>query len=343
MPPLFTIAIPTFNRAHLIAESLSSALAQKYPAIEIIVSDNASTDETCSVVSKLADSRVRYVRHCENMGPENNFLYCFESATGEYFSWLQDDDLIFPDFAERAVKDLERMNAGCYLATCVHASHPNFLLNGALYSPPISQGWWNGASSRVPFELILPLSLLVSVGIPPVAAFRRSALESCVDSFLPSDHTLYAERILLARLAKYSSLIIAPHIAGVFRAHDSQYSQLRLANSAESNRQFHSSAKVLDALGGNAFSIAVFEDYLQTVPEAYIDQWLILSQSWDKQISLCCKTRDSLHKERDRRDRVGNRNSRWRKFKRCAAPTVEAVMPPIVLNGLRHAVRRVHG
>src|SRR5205823_4293943 len=98
----FTIGIPTYNRAHFLRRSLKSACDQTWPDVEVLVSDNASTDETEEVVRSYGE-RVRYHRNPENIGMWPNFARLAEMAEGEYFSWLQDDDLIHCDFARRAV------------------------------------------------------------------------------------------------------------------------------------------------------------------------------------------------------------------------------------------------
>jgi glycosyltransferase involved in cell wall biosynthesis len=99
--PLVTIGIPTYNRANgYLRECIESAINQTYQSIEIVVSDNCSTDETEALVSGIADSRIRYFRHRRNIGANKNFNYCLEQARGDYFLLLHDDDLIDPDFVE---------------------------------------------------------------------------------------------------------------------------------------------------------------------------------------------------------------------------------------------------
>jgi glycosyltransferase involved in cell wall biosynthesis len=97
--PLVTIAIPTYNRADTyLPQALRSALAQDYPALEILVSDNASTDGTPALVQSFEDPRLRYVRHEQNIGGKANWTFCVHQARGTYFLLLHDDDLIDPDF-----------------------------------------------------------------------------------------------------------------------------------------------------------------------------------------------------------------------------------------------------
>jgi glycosyltransferase involved in cell wall biosynthesis len=97
--PLVTIAIPTYNRAEsYFPEALRSALSQTYSNIEIVVSDNCSTDRTQALVSGIGDPRIRYFRHDPGIGQRNNYNFCFEQAKGSYLLLLHDDDLIDDDF-----------------------------------------------------------------------------------------------------------------------------------------------------------------------------------------------------------------------------------------------------
>jgi glycosyltransferase involved in cell wall biosynthesis len=103
--PLITIAIPTYNRAETyLPQALKSALNQTYPNLEIIVSDNCSTDNTQAVVTDIADPRLRYFRHYSNIGSAANFNFCVEQAKGKYLLMLHDDDLIDYDFVKSCIE-----------------------------------------------------------------------------------------------------------------------------------------------------------------------------------------------------------------------------------------------
>jgi len=103
--PSVTIGIPTYNRADsYLKEAVESGLNQTYPNIEIIISDNCSSDNTEMVVKAFTDIRIRYHRHDVNIGANNNFNFCLKQATGDYFLLLQDDDLIDDDFIEVCIK-----------------------------------------------------------------------------------------------------------------------------------------------------------------------------------------------------------------------------------------------
>lgn len=96
--PLLTIAIPTYNRARYLRELLSVLFDQllSEPRVELIVSDNASPDETPQLVEEYQRRglQIRSIRNETNIGPDANFLRCFEQARGKYLWIFGDDDVI---------------------------------------------------------------------------------------------------------------------------------------------------------------------------------------------------------------------------------------------------------
>ena len=107
--PLVSVGIPTYNRRPLLERAIRSVLDQDYPELEVVVSDNASSDDTEETLSALAaaDSRLRHERTPENRGHAANFRRVFELAGGDYFMWLSDDDEITPGYIRRCVDELE--------------------------------------------------------------------------------------------------------------------------------------------------------------------------------------------------------------------------------------------
>jgi hypothetical protein len=105
-----TVAIPTWNRAAFLRQCVASVRRQTYADLEILIGDNASTDDTPAVVAELAqaDDRVRYVRHPENLGMVGNWNALLRVATGRFFLLLSDDDLLAPDAIERLVSACAR-------------------------------------------------------------------------------------------------------------------------------------------------------------------------------------------------------------------------------------------
>jgi glycosyltransferase involved in cell wall biosynthesis len=106
--PLVTIGIPTYNRAgRYLRKVIDRSLGQTYRNVEVIVSDNCSSDQTPELVRSIADPRLRYFRHETNIGPNNNFNYCLHQAKGEYFLLFHDDDMIDEDFVETCISSLK--------------------------------------------------------------------------------------------------------------------------------------------------------------------------------------------------------------------------------------------
>jgi len=106
---LVSIGVPTYQGGQRIAVALNSLLGQTYSPIEIIISDNASSDNTSSIGRAYADkdSRIRFFRQKENIGRINNFLFVLAQAKGEYFMWAGDDDVWESQFLEILVAGLE--------------------------------------------------------------------------------------------------------------------------------------------------------------------------------------------------------------------------------------------
>ncbi|MBS1182898.1 MAG: glycosyltransferase family 2 protein [Proteobacteria bacterium] len=104
-----TVGVPVYNGAPMLRECLDCLLSQTFQDISIVISDNASTDETPEICAEYAakDSRIRVVRHSENMGPLANFRYLLDHADTEFFMWRADDDLSDEHFVKELVAVLD--------------------------------------------------------------------------------------------------------------------------------------------------------------------------------------------------------------------------------------------
>ncbi|MBX3568074.1 MAG: glycosyltransferase [Rhizobiaceae bacterium] len=106
--PRVSIVIPTYNSARWLAEAVDSALAQTETDIEVLVFDNASTDDTASVMARYDDPRLSYVRCGENVGFAGNMTRGIRAARGDYFMQLGSDDVLDPRFVATAAALLDR-------------------------------------------------------------------------------------------------------------------------------------------------------------------------------------------------------------------------------------------
>ena len=108
--PRLSIAVPVRNGGRFLARTLDSLLAQNYADFELIISDNASSDQTEAVCRAYAtrEGRIRYYRSSCDFGSAYNYNYLFQQARGEYFKWAAADDLYDAEFVGRCVQVLER-------------------------------------------------------------------------------------------------------------------------------------------------------------------------------------------------------------------------------------------
>lgn len=102
-----TVLIPTYNRANFICSTIESILAQSFSEFECLILDDGSTDNTREVIqSFLTDSRIQYFYH-ENRGEAETVNRGWQMATGEYFTQVNSDDPVYPDFLEAMIHALD--------------------------------------------------------------------------------------------------------------------------------------------------------------------------------------------------------------------------------------------
>ena len=108
--PRVSIGMPVYNGADFLPDAFDAILSQTFRDFELIISDNASTDDTEAICRAYADrdQRVRYYRNRQNLGPAENFNSVAERAEGVYFKWAAHDDVCAPTFLERCVEVLDR-------------------------------------------------------------------------------------------------------------------------------------------------------------------------------------------------------------------------------------------
>ena len=105
-----SVGLPTFNRPEGLERVIQYLLQQEYTNVEIIISDNCSTDlRVQAILQQYAaqDSRIRYFIQETNIQIEPNFNFVFHQAKGRYFMWIADDDIFPNDFIGQCVEYLE--------------------------------------------------------------------------------------------------------------------------------------------------------------------------------------------------------------------------------------------
>lgn len=108
-----TVLLPTFNRAGSLRRAIESVTAQTFADFRLLISDNASEDETEALCREYVagDARITYMRQPENLGPIGNFNWLFAHVDTELALMLADDDWLDPDYVERCVAIMDAQPA----------------------------------------------------------------------------------------------------------------------------------------------------------------------------------------------------------------------------------------
>ncbi|MCX5848958.1 MAG: glycosyltransferase family 2 protein [Deltaproteobacteria bacterium] len=225
--PLLTIAIPTWNREVFLAQNLEQ-LSQEgrniWDMIEVLVSDNASSDDTPQVVADAiaGGMPIRYIRNAENIGSDANIAQCFNLAQGKFVLILGDDDLLI-DGALSFL--LERLAIGTYGVVCLR---PYGFESDFRKEYPISGGRERIFCDAGAFlATIGPLMTLISsCVINKVLLPKIDARKFC------GDNLVQVHLVLRAALAAKENLFVDRYLIAYKRNNSSEYdfSQVFVSN-----------------------------------------------------------------------------------------------------------------
>jgi len=206
-----TIGMPVYNGGSDLRHVLDSLLAQTFTDFILLISDNASTDDTSAICQAYAqaDPRIRYVRQKQNIGAEANFRYVFLAAKSRYFMWAAADDTRSPDFLELNYSFLE--NNPDYLgSTCpVHfkgRQHDEIAMGDA----PLDDG--------DPYQRLVLFFRSWHANGRFYSLFRRDAIADWVHlhgSFLGSDWSLITHLALKGKLNRVGGGWVELGLGGV--------------------------------------------------------------------------------------------------------------------------------
>jgi Glycosyl transferase family 2 len=218
----FTIGIPTYNRARILRRAIESALDQSWPDVEVLVSDDASTDGTAEVVRSFGE-RVRYHRNPQNIGNWPNFVRLAELASGEYFSWLQDDDVIHRDFVRRASEAFARSDdIVFYTCYAIYSRSSKSIKRwDTIHGPMIPADWMAGEPRVIEGLMAVPFCLFESIAISPAVAFRTSAIRRAARHVL-EDCPLFNENLVTAAILSEGKAVIDPWVGAIQTLHSEQ-------------------------------------------------------------------------------------------------------------------------
>lgn len=212
--PKVSVLIPAYNYGRYLAETIESALNQTFEDFELLVVDNASTDDTADVVNRFRakDSRVRYIVNGANIGMFRNYNEALLHARGEYIKFLNADDKFHPQILEKFVEVLDA-DPSVSLVT----SHRQEFGSGSKTIATDFHGRQNGKEM-----VILALSKLNFIGEPTTVMFRRENLNL---GLFDTSLLFFADLDMWLRQLAVGDLYIVDEVLSYVRKHESQGTQ----------------------------------------------------------------------------------------------------------------------
>ena len=205
--PTVSVVIPTYNRAHLVGRAIQSVLNQTYQDFELIIVDDASTDNTEEMVKSIDDERLRYIRHEENSGtsvaPRNTGI---KAARGEYIAFLDSDDEWLPQKLEKQIDKFNSVSSDVGLVCCGYAC-----INGK-----------TGETLReyMPTEGGDVFRLIVERNIPgsPTVLIRKECFKKA--GLFDTEFLSLQDWDMWIRIAKYYKFDFIPEVLAKYCVHD---------------------------------------------------------------------------------------------------------------------------
>lgn len=119
--PTFSICIPNYNYAHYIDQTIQSILDQTYPHYEIVIVDNASTDDSIAVIQSFQSDKIRLYQNAYNVGFAPNLDRTAQKARNPYMIMLSSDDVMYPTALEEYARVIETLGDDAKQALIVSA------------------------------------------------------------------------------------------------------------------------------------------------------------------------------------------------------------------------------
>jgi glycosyltransferase involved in cell wall biosynthesis len=213
--PTVSVGIPVFNGADFLADAVESVLNQTFGDLELIICDNASTDQTAEICREYAgrDRRVRYFRNDRNLGAAPNFNRALAHARGAYFKWLAHDDRLAPSYLAATVAALEARPDALLCNTVVN------YINASGHRIAVYDTGLGTADRAEPALRFAAMVLCSHSCVDFFGLIRRAAIPGEVEAFHGTD------RAFLAQLALRGPLLHLPEPLVEMREHRGRYTR----------------------------------------------------------------------------------------------------------------------
>ncbi len=212
--PLVSIAIITYNSSKFIAAAIESALAQDYSNLEIVISDDASTDNTIEILALYVrdyPDKIRVLTNRENTGPVDNWFKCIWACRGKYIAALAGDDKFLPSIIAKQVAQME--------------NDPNSIIcytDASVFDVNSQKELYRLSSKRPPLSGGIGVALSDAIYYSPTVMFRsefRPKENSFAKIRYGADLAFYKEVMILA--GNRGRINYIPEVLYVYQKHDS--------------------------------------------------------------------------------------------------------------------------
>lgn len=229
--PLVSICIPTFNGELFIRETIDCVLKQDYKPLEIIVSDDHSTDRTLEIIEELltpTDLTFKIFRH-DRLGLGNNWNYCIKNAQGKYIKFLLQDDRIYPECISKLVELFEKNpHKKLGMVFCLRQINYNDDLKLDQVYHNLTKNWSKLEGINYGYSLLNDPNLLTpplnKIGEPTNTLILRSVFDR-VGEFDPNLHQLIDLDMWLRIMGHYQ-IGFVNQVLAEFRVHRGQFSYI---------------------------------------------------------------------------------------------------------------------
>lgn len=216
-----SVCIPTYNYGRFIGEAIESVLAQTEQDFEIIVSDNASDDDTEKIVRSYVDNdcRISYVRNSTNIGMVDNWNSCLSLASGKYIKFLCADDLLERECLECLSQLLDKQD-NYVLAACAR----KIVDEKGVYPPKVVA--FAKKDELLDGHAVIRRCVAAGnvIGEPTAVMFRRSAVQKGFDPSYPQ----LVDIEMWMRTLENGMFAFTPKVLCQFRQHSDQETKKNL-------------------------------------------------------------------------------------------------------------------
>jgi glycosyltransferase involved in cell wall biosynthesis len=238
--PLVSICIPTYNAVEFFEPCLQSAVEQTYQSIEILISDDGSTDETIAIAKKFVEkySQVRIVKNAQK-GMVSNWNNCIEQAKGDWIKFLFQDDILKPACVEKMLHNCQVQNVQiglCRREFIIHDDVPRRVRNIFKYRLVVPERIFGDINFISPERLAaevadqLPENIL---GEPTCYIFHKEILNHTNGAF-NIEYKQVVDMEFILRLGLFKGLAFSSESLAYFRVHGKSESSANIKEDEES-------------------------------------------------------------------------------------------------------------